>query len=513
MEIEIAADDGPQRPRDGGTRPRTPRALALYAAGAVLLGGAVAGAIAVSSRQESSPGSRSQEIVVTPYGPAVRLARSRFTWTVRKQGQLKPLDEHSITVRTWGVITRIWEDGQPVKKGDVILELDRRDIERRIADREADVAIRNAELVQTERNQAKRVKAAEDACKKSELELEWQRLSEKILLAGPSSDELARADKELAARELVAKNRAEELRILEELASQGFATDAEVERKRLQLAEAKLDLDKHVFARQRLLDGPSAAEKKEAALRVQIASYSLESDRRKLESVRTMARSEIALAEQRLKNEENALAQDREDLEKYTIRSPADGYILYARPQWGEWTPGRQVWRGVKVMSVPASGRMKVVTAVEQTEVDQVLVGSRCRVLVAAKPSVAYDAEVILVSRQGRDAHEDLDGYTKDKVGKAGRQSFEVEAKLLTEDRDLRPNFRAEVEFVLAELPDALVVPWGAVRKTAEGARVTVIGRSGPVERTVELGYSNETSVVVASGVSEGELVLVAHGG
>ena len=155
----------------------------------------------------------------------------------------------------------MWEDGAAVKKGDVVLELDKDDMERRIADHEAEILVREAEFVQARQKQGKLVKSAEIAVSRAAYDLDWQRLNREIILLGASAEELARAEKELKVLELVERNRAEELTIFEELARQGFATTDEVGRNRLRLAEAKLEREKVRIAQGRLLDGPAELEK------------------------------------------------------------------------------------------------------------------------------------------------------------------------------------------------------------------------------------------------------------
>ncbi len=467
-----------------------------------------------ASERPSDPTLR--QIVLTDHGPALRLRRQTFSWTLRGRGKLEPIEELNVTVETWGVITRMWEDGAPVKKGDVVLELDREDIERGIADRAAEVAVREAELVQTRQKQSKRVKGAETALRRAELDLEWQRLNRQILLLGASTEEFVRAEKELEVRRLVERNRAEEVAIVEDLAERGYATTGEIERKRLQLAEAKLEAEKARIVHKRLLDGPTDLAKKEAELQTRIGEYALESARKTVASREAASRVAVAHGEKQLTSERHELKRDRERLEKYTVRSPADGYILHVPDRWGNpWAPGRRVWRGKKIMSVPCEGRVKVTTKVGHSEVERITEGLPCRVRVAARPGEPYEGKVVRISSQGRDEYEDLDSFTKDKVAKAGRKTFDVEVEVLGEDPSLKPGFRAEVEFLLGEVEGALVVPWGAVGTFEAGVRrgayVSVVRGSRVERRKVELGESDETSVVIKSGCEEGDVVLLAY--
>ena len=211
----------------------------------------------------------------------------------------------------------------------------------------------------------------------------------------------------------------------------------------------------------------------------------------------------------------DALAlKDGRFVEGKPIDKTADGYVIHTPPFYlSELKPGQRLWRGMKVMSIPSGGKLKVSTKVTQAEVDGVAVGTRCRVRVPARPERTYDGEVMNVSRQGQDEFADLDRATRDKVGESGRQAFGVELKLLGDDPDLKIGFRAEVEFVLDDREDALVVPWGAVVHGADGPSVTVLENGRPAGREIRLGPSNGRVVVIESGCEEGDVVLLARGG
>ena len=113
------------------------RAVAIgasCAAGLALL----VGAVVFYGRDEEGP------------GPVLKVKHSRFVAGFEKLGTLEPTEEIRITSKTWGIITSMWPEGKPVKKDDVVLVLDSRDLERKIASYEADVLIKKADLVRTE---------------------------------------------------------------------------------------------------------------------------------------------------------------------------------------------------------------------------------------------------------------------------------------------------------------------------------------------------------------------------
>jgi len=472
----------------------------------------------VSSRPTVVPGVRAEDVggefVRTAFGPAIRLRRVGFVWSFRRKGRIEPFEDKPVLNRWSGNIKTVWPDGAKVKKGDLVLEIDTREIDLEIAELRADIVVREAELEQEKQKRAKQIKSAERELRRAEIELEWQRINERSVLAGALVDELARAETTLKTQSLVVRNREEEARILAELAGQGFATATELEQKRLQLAEARLERDKARIKRDSLAEGATELEKKEAALQVKIASCARESAAKKLDSLRALAAGGVTRAERRLRREKSDLQEELDARKKHFSRAPADGYVIHTPPRWvSALTPGTRLWRGAKIMSIPSGGRMKIATKVTQAEVDRVAVGTRCRVTVAARPGKTFEGEVTGVARQGKDEYADLDRATRDIVGESGRQTFAVEVKLHGSDSDLRIGSRAEVEFLLDNLSNAIVVPVGAVARDADGASVTVVDGRSRVQRDVKLGHSNGRVVVIDSGCEEGEVVLLARGG
>jgi len=482
----------------------------------VLVSVLVAGTIRSGPR--AAPGVNASDVggdfVHTAFGPAIRLRRVRFVWSFRRKGRIEPFEDKAIFNRWSGTIRTVWADGAPVKKGDLVLEIDTREIDLEIAQHKADIVVREAELAREKQKHAKQIKTAERALRRAEIELEWQRINERSVLAGALVDELARAETAFKTQSLVVRNREEEARILAELAGQGFATATELQQKRLQLSEARLERDKARIKRDLLAEGATELEKKEAALEVKIAECARESAAKELDSLKALAAGGVTRAERRLRREKGNLQEELDARKKHFSRAPADGYVIHRPPRhMSGLGPGQRLWRGMKVMSIPSGGRLKLVTKVTQAEVDRVAVGTRCRVTVPARPGKTYEGEVMCVARQGQDEYADLDGATSEIVGESGRQAFAVEVRLSDKDHDLRLGSRAEVEFMLDSLDNALVVPVGAVAHDAEGPHVTVIDRRSLVRRDVKLGLSNGRVVVMDSGCKEGDVVLLARGG
>ena len=81
----------------------------------------------------------------------------------------------------------------------------------------------------------------------------------------------------------------------------------------------------------------------------------------------------------------------------------------------------------------------------------------------------------------------------------------------LRRERDLGVDYRVRVRIFTAEKPGALVVPRSAVFRGPIGDWRLYAVRGGKARlQTVELGLSNDEQAEITSGVTEGELVILA---
>jgi multidrug efflux pump subunit AcrA (membrane-fusion protein) len=71
----------------------------------------------------------------------------------------------------------------------------------------------------------------------------------------------------------------------------------------------------------------------------------------------------------------------------------------------------------------------------------------------------------------------------------------------------MRPGMSNKTKIETASIENCLAVPLKSVRATAEGALVKVKTAQGWQERTVKLGDSNGTEVIVTEGLKTGDRI------
>jgi RND family efflux transporter MFP subunit len=92
----------------------------------------------------------------------------------------------------------------------------------------------------------------------------------------------------------------------------------------------------------------------------------------------------------------------------------------------------------------------------------------------------------------------------------ADTRTMRVEVDVPNKDLTLVPGMYANATLVLDQVKGAIVAPVQALDRTADGARVFVVGRDGTLEaRSVQLGLESDDHIEVTRGLSDGDLVVV----
>ena len=254
-----------------------------------------------------------------------------------------------------------------------------------------------------------------------------------------------------------------------------------------------------------------------------------------------------------------SLAKARDDLSKTTLRSPIDGTVTKLNAEKGEITlTGTMNNPGTVIMIVSDMSEILATVEVDETRVTQVEIGQRARIVVdAVGDAHPYTGKV--------------DEIAGSAIQRTGQQSqiFEVKVALDTVDAKLRPGMTAKARIETQRADHVLTVPIQAVKlrpkkdlddaaakgekkappATTSGASAAeppspspsaspsavsaaaVSASPAPVPdgkersddtrecifvveggkaklRAVKTGISDETSVVVVSGLKDGEMVV-----
>ena len=435
---------------------------------------------------------------------------------VRGKGELKPVKEEAITSQTWGVIAFMWDHGRPVKAGDVVLRLDDTDTKEYLERDRLELAIRQARSVKTDKNEAKRLHSAELSVKSSETVLDSKKIELEELRNLPDPDALQNARNTLASSQRILELRTSELDIVRQLYNRGAVSLSDVQNAQTELERARIDMEKAKTTLHKTEAGPSVEEMRQAELAAQIEQLNQDRTAKQYKATESSCETNTENARRNVKQQSDTIKRNEDRLKKFTEKAPTDGVALYAPGHHGmPWQPGGDTGRGLKIMSIPDLSKMKAVVSIPESDIAGISKGQKARIKVTAIQGVGFTGEVTKIVELAKDEFEDLDNYTKEKLGRAERRVFTVEITVNEQDERLRPGFNAFVEIVVNEKRDAVIIPLAAVAIGSTGeSYVEVLSPSGDYVRTpVEVEAYNGGMAQVTGGIKPGDAVRLITDG
>lgn len=214
------------------------------------------------------------------------------------------------------------------------------------------------------------------------------------------------------------------------------------------------------------------------------------------------ARARVTYFESRLRQNEQLLQHYRELVDKCTIRAPHAGFLIYCNEDDGDSRIelGSTVRQRQDLFYLPDLTQMEIKARLHETILRRVSAGMTARVRVESLPGVELEGEVVAVaplpiSKRSWRQSDDV-------------KNFEARIQLHAVPAGLMPGMSAEVEIETAFVPDALVIPPGALA-VDEGRDICYVAVEGHLERRdVVIGQYHPEMVQILSGLAEGEQVV-----
>lgn len=191
----------------------------------------------------------------------------------------------------------------------------------------------------------------------------------------------------------------------------------------------------------------------------------------------------------RLESTRAALQLAEARLAKTDVNAPFAGILGLRRV-----SPGDYVTPGQDLVNIEDIDPIKVDFSIPERYLSALSTGQQIRVRVDAFPGQAFEGEVYAVDPQ---------------VDPAGR-SIAIRAHVANPGLLLRPGLFARVRLIVAERPDALVVPEEAIVPRGERRFVFRVEDGKAVLTPVTLGQRREGRVEVVEGLAEGDTVVTA---
>jgi len=379
----------------------------------------------------------------------VEVQKGDISLTVSCTGQIVSNLDVEIKSKASGEVVKLpFDVSDKVKKGDLLVELDPVDEQRKV-------------------NQAKISLAS----------------SEARLMQSKVSLETAREN--LATEEQSAKVALK--------AAQASADDAVAKAKRMQEL-----LDKKLASQEEKDTAETSSAQAEAALEnARLRVNDLKVKERDLE----IQREDIKLAEAQVENDKINLSLAEQRLTDTKVFSSLDGVVSERNIQIGQIISSgiSNVGGGTLLMVVSDLSHLFIEASVDESDIGKVKLGQAVTITADAFPGMSFHGEVERIATKGVNV--------SNVVTFEVRIEVQGENKSL-----LKPEMTANVEIIAAEKDDVLLVPEQAVIYKKGKAVVRVSKDDELEERQIKTGLSDGVMVEVTEGLTLGEVVAYREG-
>jgi multidrug efflux pump subunit AcrA (membrane-fusion protein) len=426
--------------------------------------------------------------------------------------------EVSVKPRSWSmplVVERAVELGTPVKKGDILVELDREKIDKAIQDAEVELTLGEISLKHAEEELPvleKLLPIDLAAAERSKTQAD-QDMSRFLEIERPNSEKVANFSVKSATEYL--EYAKEELRQLEKMYRSKDLTEETEEiilrRTRFQVESGEFRLKEAELRR----DATFKVElpRQELKVREGAVRQALELQKARATLPLTLSQKRLALAKLRHDHSRAAekLADLRRDRDAMTVHAPADGLVYYGRNEHGNWPGAVAVAsklrkRGVILpdevfITVVAPRPIFVRASVDEKELQHL--AGRAELKGHATPTAApvpsLPARLTSLTSVPRES---------------GKFDVLADVELGPSAALIKPGMACTLKFTTYRAADALSVPSSAVSEDEadDGTMTQVVFLSSkegkPEKRIVKVGKSSGNKTEILDGLHAGDEVL-----
>jgi len=393
------------------------------------------------------------------------IARGDLVVSVTEQGTLESSNNKEIKckVRGWSTVIWVIEVGTEVKAGDELVRLDTKRIEDAISLQTTNVHTATATLAQSEATVA-RAEIAIPAYLEGSYRTQLKSLERGLTIAETNL---------LTAKKMLGHSN--------KLFKRGYVTELEVEGNAFTVTQAELEL--------------SVIQTEIDVLKQYTREMQMETLNGNLIASKSKRESDKA----GLAMDKTRLDRAKEELENCVIKADRSGLVIYpSAAAWKETpdiTKGATIRKDQVLLLMPDLSKMQVKVGIHESIVDRIKPGLAARITL---PDKTLDGKVSSVSPVTRPA-----GWWTGNVVK-----YDTIIELPSVD-GLKPGMSAEVQVIMDRYADVLTIPVAAVVETAEGDFCWVKTAEGAKRRPLQLGDTNDSFIVVKSGLKEGEAVVL----
>lgn len=460
--------------------------------------------------EASKPDAKPAESKPAEGGTVHKITKGEFEVKLSLDGTFEAVKQTPIALdpREWGDLTvvSVVDHGTVVKKGDLLVKLDTRDLEEQIADlerarplEELNLKLAHQEFATLERTTPLSLEAARRAKMEGEQDMAYYEDTERAMEERNAKENVKRIEQNLAYNK-------EELDQLEKMYAADELTEETEEiilqRARNDVAYYEWMLEQTRARSERILNTSIPRQHLSQRKNVEQLEIAWRQAEQSLPETLRKKRLELEAQEIALKKSAEKLADLKADLADLTVKAPHDGVVYYGATSRGKWVTASQVERklvpGGKLMAdeviltVVSPEALRIRASVGENRLRHLKKGVSGQAAPGFDPESEFPTAVETVSLVPfADGTYDAT-FTAPKGVEGGPAYY--------------PGMTVKIRLDLFEAADALTAPKKAVHRDKDGHYVHLKDGS---KRRIKVGQSNDDAYQVLEGLKEGDEIKV----
>ena len=442
--------------------------------------------------------------------------RQRLEISTVESGQLQAVKSHGVTADR-GKIEWLIKEGDEVKAGDKVIELDANQFEEQIKKADTDIKLKKEDLEFLIANFPTEENIAQSWIEDARLKHETARESLRKFMQVDSFKNINKHEKAIEESEQKLDQALADLDKKQIQLDDSVFVEASVRaryEKEFQTVSKSVSTTRNQLeaaTNERNLYKSRTYPKELKKLKRELERAELEVEKEKGRSRQSLAnyKNKIANTEAQIERLEKQRNKAADSLKRCIVTAPVSGVVIYGDPKAGNqrWIrqnlkAGGQTYANYTLMTIPDMSQFSVQVPISEHARGRIAVGCQAEIEIPAIPGLLVKGSLTNISQLAKPRQSGNPSSPKVYTGTV---------ELSEHDSRMVSGMTARVTLIGEIVDDALCVPVEAVF-AEEGAYYCYVQRGNQAERQdIKLGRMNVFLVEVVSGLSEGDTVYVVE--
>jgi len=268
----------------------------------------------------------------------------------------------------------------------------------------------------------------------------------------------------------------------------------------LSVAEKKMEYEKAQRKAEIVDNSRSTNDRKKTAIDFTIAENDLFLAKEKLKFHLNNKALNLKLAKGKVNRLTAEVNDFKSDIERLKVKAPIDGMVIYRVNFQGEKpSVGENVQFGQPVVELAVIEQMQLKAQIAEPDSGKIKLGQNVKIMIDGTQEIVLQGKIIELGRVFRD-----------KSYQDKRRVFDA---IITfeqpKDIIIRPGITARIEVVTQVIDNALTLPSQAIKLENGKGSVRIAGIFSEREQLIEISHIVGDKVVIKSGLSEGDIVIL----